>query len=622
MSMFRRIGRRAAPPGSQRRKWVFGTTLLVVLSSMTYFAMGAGAVVTNSPSSFESGDGNMVLNTSGNTDWNCFQGVTGFQATANYGGSFTKSDCAVTTGASQTWADGGINNVGTNEFQFKSGTKFDDPCVTVNSGNNPPKDEWTNIAEYTEASSTNDLYFYGASIRGSVNGDSSGNVYFSQKSTGCHTPGDVLLAFEFVNGGGTPSLHALEWLPSGSSEPCYLGSDSPPCWGNNQAISGTYFEGNVNTAQINAGDNAINGQTLPANAFAEFGINLTQAIKAAGGGSLPCFANQTWVSRSSGSSFSSNPEDVEVVNRPTCGTITIIKHTLNGAGTRSGINQQFSYSTTGGLTPSSFALNDAGGATGDVTCTANSTTTSPCNTQVFSNVPGGSYTVTEGAEPATFAPGTTPLSCTAAGNGTSATPSGETASITLGISGNVVCTYVNQQQLGAIRINKTSSKAAATPLSGAQFYVCTNSSPTSANCTAPTPVGSTTALTEPQTTDANGTVCVANLPLGNYYVFEGTAPSGYAIDDSTVHTANVNANGDCSSSTSASVTLPFTDTPLTDITATATSEATGGTKSTVTCVDGSNANVGNSPQGPLAAPSVSAKGLKPGTYTCTIVVDP
>jgi len=71
-------------------------------------------------------------------------------------------------------------------------------------------------------------------------------------------------------------------------------------------------------------------------------------------------------------------------------------------------------------------------------------------------------------------------------------------------------------------------------------------------------------------------------------------------------------------------TFKATDTPLTDITATATSEAPGGTQSTITCVGPSPAttNVGNPPQGPAGSPAVSAKGLKPGTYTCTIVVDP
>ena len=64
------------------------------------------------------------------------------------------------------------------------------------------------------------------------------------------------------------------------------------------------------------------------------------------------------------------------------------------------------------------------------------------------------------------------------------------------------------------------------------------------------------------------------------------------------------------------------DLRLTDVTATATSEVAGGTKSTITCVDSADANVGNSPQGPVESPKVAANGLKPGTYTCTILIDP
>jgi Prealbumin-like fold domain len=617
------------PTGSRRRRWLFVLCLVVALGAAAFFIAGAGAV-TGTPSGFESGDGNMLLGQSGNTDWNCFAGPSntgGFQ-TSN---TFPPANCAVTTGATQTWADGGTTSVGSNEYEFKGGTKFDDECPVVQTGNNPPKDEWSNIAEYTEAASNHDLYFYGASIRPVVNGNSSGNVYFNQgtnpKGASCHTVGDVLLAFDFVNGGGTPSMHSLQWITSGS---CYVKQDAPPCWGNEQDISTSDYDGNVNTAPIQGSDNGISGGDLPVNAFAEFGINLTQAIKDAGGTAPPCFASQTWVSRSSGSSFTSQPEDVENVGRATCGTITIVKNTLDGGGSRSGIPQQFSYSSTGGLTPSSFHLNDASGT--DVTCTADSTDTSPCNTQVYSNVPAGSYTVTEGSEPAGFAPGPTPLSCNPSGTGTSTSISGETATITLGISGSVTCTYVNQQQVGAIRINKTSSKAAATPLAGASFYLCTNDVNTTGSCTAPDGV------TNPvQTSGTSGTVCVASLPFQTYYVFESAAPGGYAIDTSANKSANVNSDGDCSSSTSQTVTLSFTDTPLTDLTITATSEATGGTKSAIFCKNSSNANVGNSPQptGAVAgttstygnpvtvtADQTHVGGLTPGTYTCTVYIDP
>src|SRR5713226_10344189 len=68
-----------------------------VLSTAALLAMGIAIpalAVTGSPSGFESGDGNMVLNTSGNTDWNCFVNSDGFA----HNGS-TPSGCAITTGA-------------------------------------------------------------------------------------------------------------------------------------------------------------------------------------------------------------------------------------------------------------------------------------------------------------------------------------------------------------------------------------------------------------------------------------------------------------------------------------------------------------------------------------------
>ena len=64
----------------------------------------------------------------------------------------------------------------------------------------------------------------------------------------------------------------------------------------------------------------------------------------------------------------------------------------------------------------------------------------------------------------------------------------------------------------------------------------------------------------------------------------------------------------------------MTDTPK--VALNTTSEVPGVTNSSIQCVNSSNSDVGNSPQGPADPVSVTANGLKPGTYTCTIVVDP
>jgi len=122
------------------------------------------------------------------------------------------------------------------------------------------------------------------------------------------------------------------------------------------------------------------------------------------------------------------------------------------------------------------------------------------------------------------------------------------------------------------------------------------------------------------TSGADGTVCVDHLPFGTYTVTETAAPSGYSIDDPSGHAVVVDTNSACGAGHEAS--FAATDSPLTDVLVKATSEAAGGTRSKITCVDASSADIGNSPQGFGDPVTVTANGLKPGTYTCTIVVDP
>lgn len=200
----------------------------------------------------------------------------------------------------------------------------------------------------------------------------------------------------------------------------------------------------------------------------------------------------------------------------------------------------------------------------------------------------------------------TSVDCSASNltGGSTATVSGATVSIVLKPDDKVDCTYTNTLQRGAIKITKISSKAAATPLAGATFSI----------------TGPNSYSNSVQTV-ADGTACVDNLPLGSYTVTETAPPSGYAIDNPNPVSVSVDHNASCSSGTP-NAPLPFTDTPLTDLSVHAKSEASGGTQSTITCVDSSNANIGNSPQGPSDPADVAADGLKPGTYTCTVVVDP
>ena len=445
-------GPRQSGGGGWRRRLYGFSLLLPVIALMTVVLVGPVSantvIVPGSASNFESGDGNMTADAAGVTDWNCFVNTTGFQA------GTPSTNCKVTSGATQTSADAN------GETKLTSGTKFDDHCVTFNTSNTPPKDDFTNIAEYSDTSTSGttsgDTFLYAAAIRATANGNASGNVEFDQATNGCRTPGDKLLAYDFLNGGLNLSFTVLTWISTGT---CDVGSDSAPCWGPGVAVSGSVFDGESNQAAITGPNNGINGQALAINQFLEFGADLTQTLGLTG---CESFAQNVFESRSSGSSFTSNPEDVEVQNRTiqTCGEITIIKQT-----DPRGQNQVFNFSsasspllantaaggvvcpsaTTAGVqTNGSFCLNDTGNTGKTIGSTA-SADNSAGNTIDETNVPRGTYTVTEGTEPSLYS--SESITCSAdTASGSTATVSGQTATINLQSSGHVTCLYLNEKQ--------------------------------------------------------------------------------------------------------------------------------------------------------------------------------
>ena len=119
------------------------------------------------------------------------------------------------------------------------------------------------------------------------------------------------------------------------------------------------------------------------------------------------------------------------------------------------------------------------------------------------------------------------------------------------------------------------------------------------------------------TTDpVTGIGCLGDLSLGTYTVTETSAPSGYALDPDT-ETVNVN-KGTCSEGF-ANVT--FQNVPLTNIMVSAESQVDGGTASTIDCTNLAATPPDSTPNA-FDDTSETFKDLKPGTYTCTVVVDP
>ena len=573
---FIRFRRRPVP-----RSRFIGATLTALVAFAVIFVAGSSANLAGS--TFEGNDGNLVVNTPGNTDWvNAPNRVRG-----------------------DDLASGGTDN------SFGGGTKEDDPNVTVVTGSIPPmKSDLTRFYVASEfASNSNFLYlaWERSNVLGSANMDFELNrepqpdLTTTGAKTLVRTAGDVLITFDF-GGSGSPVLGLLTWVTSGAASQCFS-ANSLPCWGNRVNLSAAGFaEGAVNSTTVT---DPIANVSLPAGTFGEAAINLT-AAGVFPAGTCEALGSAFLKSRAS-ASFPAEVKDFiapQPVNISNCGRVIIKKRT-----DPRGINQDFSFtSNLSGATltctqpapetPTSFTLNDNGNSgTGD----------SAANTQNCANVPFGSYTVTEGAEPSGFA--LESLTCSVEGTGGSSGSQDATnpfqANISLTGVDVVTCVYVDKQQLGAIKITKTSSKAAATPLAGATFSITSGGTPIAGS---------------PFTTGNDGTVCVDHLLFGTYSVTETAAPAGYAIDDMTAHDVSVSANSTCGDGNEA--TFSATDTPLTDLLVRATSQATGGTQSQITCVDASNANIGNSPQGFSDPVQVDANGLKPGTYSCTVVIDP
>ena len=157
----------------------------------------------------------------------------------------------------------------------------------------------------------------------------------------------------------------------------------------------------------------------------------------------------------------------------------------------------------------------------------------------------------------------------------------------------VSVTFVNPRQRGAILVTKTRKHAADGPgdhpHAGVDFTV--------------------NGVT--RTTDPNGQACFDNLLFGDHTVHE-TTPAGY--NGETDKTVTVDNKASCSDTPYVGETVSFHNTPLTNLTVSVDSQVTGGTSSTIDCVVGS--------AGPGEDITLNVNDLEPGTYTCTVVIDP
>jgi hypothetical protein len=385
-----------------RRLWKIAVTVTALAAFAAVFVAGSSANLPGS--TFEGNDGNLVVDTAGNTDWaNAPNRVVGIDQPSG----------------------GGDNS-------FGQGTKEDDPNTVVVTGSIPPqKNDLTRFYIGSEfAGGSNFLYlaWERAVNTGNANMDLEINQKVTTGFTGTttgpvalnRTAGDLLVSYDF-GGSGTPTLGLLKWVTSGPTSQCFS-SNSLPCWGNRVNLSAAgSAEGAVNTGTVTDPVPPDAPRTLTTGLFGEAAINLT-AAGVFPAGTCEAFGSAFLKSRSS-SSFGAEVKDFIApvpVNIRNCGTIRIHKVTENG-------DASFGYTTTGGLNPSTFTLSNGGTRAYEGTVVA------------------GNYSVNESTIPAGWT--LKSLVCTATGSGTSVSTSGATASITMAPDGLVDCTYTNHINL-------------------------------------------------------------------------------------------------------------------------------------------------------------------------------
>src|SRR5215831_217821 len=275
-----------------------GALALLVGMAVPAFANLAG-------SNFESGDGNLAVDTAGNVDWNSFSPTT-WTGTAPFQ--------TATKTLANGWTFEGLSDAqkSNTDTGFKGGTKQDDNCAGVIGSSAPNKDDLKRI--YLATNLINGRVFLTlAWVRipqQTVSSSAHVGFEFNQGSTPCpagsdglvqRTPGDMLIVYDFNGGGNTPTITIRRWVSSGA---CEIGSDSAPCWGpaSTDLIAAGFAEAKVDFTTFPVQDTvAPTTESLGQSEFGEAGIDLTGA-GVFSPNQCTSFGQAEGVSRSSGNS--------------------------------------------------------------------------------------------------------------------------------------------------------------------------------------------------------------------------------------------------------------------------------------------------------------------------------
>ncbi len=417
--------RKSAPHAKGR--W---SALLVIATIL--MLVGAQAAMANLAGSlFEGSDGNLVVDTAGNHDW------------SNAPNRDVKVDKP----------SGGTDDA------FGQGAKEDISNPSVVSGSIPPnKSDLTRFYVGHEKAGAN-TFLYLAWERSNVLGSANMDFEFNQSSTiggngvtPLRTNGDMLITFDFTQGGGNPVLGSMRWLVAGQQNPdgsglnnknkCFS-ANSLPCWGDRVNLSAAGLaEGQVNAASVTDPVPPNAPRTLPALTFGEAALNIS-TILGSGENACTSFGSAFLKSRSS-ASFPAELKDFiapTTVNVSNCGSITIIKETTGGDATFGFTSDNDDLPSPADADGNFSILTDSGSGEAD-----------------FTNVTAGTYNVSEDLANLPAHWSFDSVGCEE-NDGSSFTlnQATATATIVLVAGGDVTCTFSNSHQVASPEVTTTLS---------------------------------------------------------------------------------------------------------------------------------------------------------------------
>jgi prealbumin domain-containing protein len=476
---------------------------------------------------------------------------------------------------------------GANDDSFGQGTKEDTAVPTVVDGSIPPnKSDLLNFGVYLETNANGrflNLFWHRVQEpSGTTNMDFEFNKSSTVSGNGvtpARSAGDLLIQYDLAQGGTNPQLFLSRWVTSGSKSQCEA-ANATPCWGARVNLSALGdAAGSINTSAIASADADGLGNISP-RTFGEAQLDF-DALAGGGGTTCTSFGSAYLKSRSS-DSFTAALKDF-IAPTPTnitnCGTVNIHKQDDVGTALAGATFTLYTDNTpVGGAAP-----HGAEDVATSLTCSTNAT--GNCS---ITSVPFGNYWAVETTTPA--------------GHDTAADQSFSLTTATPQLT--ISLTFVDPRQRGAIKVTKLRKHAA----SGAGDHAFAGVNITVNGVT--------------KATDANGVACFDGLLFASYTVHE-TVPAGYHVKPTTDQDQSIAVNNaaTCSDATYVGETATIHNVPLTDLTVSVSSQVTGGTNSKITCTGLTPDPVDSTPDD-FDDTLETVKNLEPGTYTCTVVIDP